>query len=489
MKKEKISKVILCVLVAFTFLSCLKPKGKEKKEQQLNVLWINADDLGRELACYGNPDVSTPHIDKLASEGILYTNAFSTAPICSTSRSSIITGMYPTYINCQDHRTLNMTKLPEGILPITKYFQKAGYYCTNASSEDFSKNGKEDFNFLNDGLFDGTDWNNRAEGQSFFAQVQIHNPHRLFVKDTENPINPDKVFVPECYPDHPLIRADWAAYLESVQECDRQVGRIMAKLEKEGLSDNTIVILFGDHGRPHLRDKQFLYEGGLQVPLIVKYPKSIQLGTLNNDLISLIDVTATSLDIAGLEVPDYMHGKVFIGDKKDQRDYIFGFRQRAGDAPENMRSISDGRYKLIWNRTADRPWMQLSSYKKLQYPAFTLYHVLNERGELGSPYNLLMAKTKPVIELYDLKNDPLEFSNLAEHKDFKNVKNKLFSTLKTNLKEFEKHMVLEDQATIEKAKKGSAKYYINSLKKQKPELSPNATNEDILKDWEKRLVK
>ncbi len=489
MKKIEILKTVLFVLVTFTFLSCNKSKEKKKAIEQLNVLWINADDLGRELACYGNPDVATPYIDKLAGEGVLYTNAFSTAPICSTSRSSIITGMYPTFINNQDHRTLNMTQLPEGIVPITSYFQKAGYFCTNASSEDFTKNGKEDFNFLNDGLFDGTDWSERAKGQPFFAQVQIHNPHRLFVSDNEHPINPDNVSVPECYPDHPIIRADWAAYLESVQECDRQVGKIIEKLEKEGLAENTIVFLFGDHGRPHLRDKQFLYEGGLQVPLIVKYPKHLESGKKNNELVSLIDVAATSLDVAGLEVPDYMHGKLFLGGEKVKRDYIYGFRQRAGDAPEDMRSISDGRYKLIWNRTADRPWMQLSSYKKLQYPAFTLYRVLHKRGELEAPYNHFMAETKPVIEFYDLKNDPSEFSNLAEHEDFQKEKNRLFSILKTNLQAFEQNMIIEDEATIEKAKRGSAKYYINSLKKEKPELSPDASDEDILKDWENRLLK
>ncbi len=489
-KARKILSYLLLAVLAFAGLSCIQSKEKKQvKKQQLNVFWINADDLGRELACYGNPDVATPNIDKLASQGTLYANAFSTASICSTSRSSIITGMYPTYINCQDHRTLNMTQLPEGILPITKYFQEAGYFCTNASSKDFSKNGKEDFNFLNDGLFDGTDWNERAQGQPFFAQVQIHNPHRLFIRDAEHAINPDKVSIPACYPDHPIIRADWAAYLESVQECDRQVGKVLDRLEKEGVLDNTIVILFGDHGRPHLRDKQFLYEGGLQVPLIIRYPKHLKPGTVNDALVSLIDVTATSLDVAGLKVPEYMHGKVFLGDKKNKRDYIYGFRQRAGDALEDMRSISDGRYKLIWNRTSDRPWMQLSSYKKLQYPAFTLYRVLHKSGELEAPYNQFMAATKPIIELYDLKKDPSEFTNLSEHTDFQTIKSRLFSTLKTNLKEFEKNMILEDSVTTEKAKKGSSKYYINVLKKEKPELSPDATDEDILKDWENRLLK
>ncbi|WP_303317241.1 sulfatase [Flavivirga abyssicola] len=484
-----INKLVVLLVFIFCFFNCGKPKEKSLNETPLNILWINGDDLGRELACYGNPDVKTPNMDRIAKEGVLYTNAFSTAPICSTSRSSLITGMYPTAVNSHDHRTSNMTELPKGIQPITKLFQKAGYFVTNCDSKDFNTEGKQDFNFIHEDLFDAFNWTERKEGQPFFAQVQIYNPHRLFVKDTINPVDPDKVTIPKCYPDHPIIRADWAAYIESVQECDRHVGRILDQLEKDGDLENTVIILFGDHGRPHLRDKQFLYEGGLQIPLIVRYPKHVKKGTTNDALISLIDVAATSLDIAGIDVPEYMHGKVFLGEDKETRDYIYGFRQRAGDAHEDMRSIRDNRYKLIWNRTADRPWMQLSSYKKLQYPAFALYKILHKRGELGEPYNQFMADTKPEIELYDIYEDPSEFNNLANDEKFKDIKSKLFTTLKTNLVDFEKNMIHEDNATIEKAKRGSYKYYVKSLKNEKPELSPEATDEEVLKDWEERLLK
>ena len=481
-------KLLFFVLGVLQLTSCTT--SIQKKEQKgLNVLWINADDLGRELSCYGNLDIKTPNIDKLAQQGALYTNAYANAPICSVSRSSMITGMYPTTINSQDHRTLNKTKLPTGILPVTALFKKANYFCVNGNASAAAKRGKEDFNFLSDYLFDGVDWNQRKEGQPFFAQIQIHYPHRpYFKKDKEHPVDASKVTLPKCYPDHPLLKADWALYLESVQKCDLLVGKILDKLEKDGLADNTVVFFFGDHGRPHLRDKQFLYEGGIQIPLIVRYPKHLKPNTRKEELVSLIDVTATSLDIANIEVPKYMHGKVFLGEKATERKYIFGFRQRAGDAVEDMRSISDGKHKLIWNKTYDRPWMQLSSYKKLQYPAFTLYKVLHKKGALKHPYNQFMANTKPEIELYNLEEDPSEFNNLATTIEYQEIKQTLFNTLKTNLKDFEKNMILEDEATIAKAKESSKAYYIKALGRQKPQLQPNASDEEILKDWETRLL-
>lgn len=461
----------------------------QAQDKPLNIVWINADDLGRELACYGEPVVKTPHIDALAKQGVLYSNAYANAPICSTSRSSQITGMYPTAVNSHDHRTLNKTELPGGILPITKFFKDAGYFISNGNGLNMLKGGgKRDYNFTTPIKYDGTDWNQRKKGQPFFAQVQIKYPHRIFSRDKKNPINPEDVRLPACYPDYPLLRADWALYLESVQHCDEVVGKILKKLEDDGLAENTIVFFFGDHGRPHLRDKQFLYEGGLQIPLIIRWPNHLKPNKKDKRLVSLVDVAATSLSLAKIKTPYPLHGKVFLGKEKEKRKYVYGFRQRAGDAPENLRSITDGRYKLIWNRTYDRSWMQLTSYKKLQYPAFALYHYLHSKGELKAPYNQFMAETKPEIELFDLKKDPSEFHNLAEEKRCEKIKKRLFSKLSSNLKEYEKNMILEDEATIQRAKEGSKKYYKKALPKQKPGLSLDANYEEIVKDWERRLL-
>lgn len=450
-----------------------------------NILWINGDDLGRELSCYGNPDVFTPNMDKLATEGILYKNAYSNASVCSASRSSQITGMYPNAINCLNHRTIEMQELPNPVVPVMEIFRNAGYFCTNGWAHNMEKAGKEDYNFLGSEFFDGTDWNQRAEGQPFFAQVQIHEPHRVFVHDTANPVDPDKVTIPECYPDHPLIRADWALYLESIQVADKRVGQIIDRLEQEGLLESTVIFVFGDHGRPHLRDKQWLYEGGINIPLIVRYPTSIKPGTKTDELISLIDVTASSLAYAGIEIPSYMHGKNILGG--EQREYVFGFRQRCGDAVDDIRSITDGRYKLIWNREPDRPYMQLTSYKKMQYPAFTLYNVLYKNGNLGEPYNQFMAKTRPEFEFYDLKNDPAEYKNLYGIKKYQKIQDRLFDALNDLLVKTEINCITESDAAISKAIQGSQKYYENGMIKKG--LSASSTDEEIIEHWEENLLK
>ncbi len=475
-------------IIKFLFLSIFFVFGCKKSNKEIippNILWINLDDLGKELSCYGNPDVKTPNIDKLASEGVLYTNAFANAPVCSSSRSSQITGMYPSAINVLNHRTINKEKLPKDIATIMELFQQKGYFCTNGWAYNSNKKGKEDYNFLGNQFFDGTDWSQRKEGKPFFSQIQIHEPHRDFKYDKENPIDYKKVTLPEVYPDYPLLKADWAKYLESVQIADKKVGQILERLEKEGLSDNTIVILFGDHGRPHLRDKQWLYQGGLAIPLIVRYPKKNHSGTVKNDLISLVDVTASTLKFANIDVPKNMHGKDILGTEK--RDYVFGFRDRCGDAVDDIRSISDGKFKLIWNRMPHLPYMQLSSYKKLQYPAFSLYKVLHKKGELKYPYNQFMAEKRPEIELYNLQNDKNELYNLADKAAYQTIKNKLFTTLSSQLKEIEKDRKPESLEAIQKAKNGSYAYYSKGLKKKG--LPENATDEQIVAYWEQELLK
>ena len=473
MLKNKITTLLFCSLTLLAFA-----------QKQPNILWINCDDLGRELACYGNPDVYTPNIDKLAFEGVKYTNAYSNAPVCSASRSSQILGMYPSAANVLNHRTMDKKPLPKEYPTLMQLFQNAGYFCTNGWAHAMHKPGKEDYNFSDKNLFDSTDWKNRDKNQPFFAQVQIHEPHRVFVKDKDRPIAPQKVTLPGCYPDYPLIRADWALYLESIQIADKRVGYILDRLNKEGLTDNTIVILFGDHGRPHIRDKQWLYEGGLAIPLIVRYPNKQKANTTKQDLISLVDVSVSSLELANINIPKNMHGKnVFDGEK---RNYVFGFRQRCGDALDDIRSITDGRYKLIWNRMPELPYMQLTSYKKLQYPAFTLYHYLNEKGELESPYNQFMAKTRPEFELYDLKKDPNEFSNLAGSKEYRKTQKKLFKKLNKLVCKIEKNNTPETEDSIERAKAGSLKFYKKGMEKKG--LPENASTKQIIDNWEAQLL-
>lgn len=479
--------IFKCIALCLLFNSSCKDVKKETPTKPLNILWINADDLGRELACYGNSDIKTPNIDKLAKQGTLYSNAYSNAPICSSSRSSQITGMYPTTVNSLDHRTINMTELPDGIKPITDYFKEAGYFIANGSGKDFlKKGGKKDYNFIPSIKYDGKDWSEREAGQPFFAQIQIKYPHRTFEKHEKNPIDYNSVTLPACYPEHPLLKADWAMYLESVQKCDDIVGWVMKRLEDEGLAENTVVFFFGDHGRPHLRDKQFLYEGGLQIPLIVRWPNKVSANKVDKRLVSLVDVAATTMKISGLEAPYKLHGKVFLGKEQEKRNYVFGFRQRAGDADDAIRSITDGKYKLIWNQMPEKPWMQLSSYKRSEYPAFTLYRILHKKRELKAPYNQFMADSRPEFEFYNLNDDPSEFNNLVNNDVYKDDVNRLKSILQENLKVYDKNQIPESKETIQKGKNGSQDYF--KVKMKKLGLPEEISDEELLKYWSDLLL-
>lgn len=297
-----------------------------------NILWLIAEDFCPDLGCYGTPIVRTPAIDRLASEGARYTRAFVTAPVCSPSRSAFMTGMYQTTIGAHQHRTPAKRPLPEGVRVITEFFRAAGYFTANCGGGNWTRRGKTDFNFQAPHPFDGTDWRQRGSGRPFFAQVNFGETHRTFKRDPENPIDPDRVKLPPYYPDHPVARRDWADYLECAQVPDRKVGAVLKRLEEDGLAGSTIVFFFfGDNGRPHVRGKQFLYEGGIRIPLIIRWPGHIEPGTVVDDLVSAIDFGATCMHLARIDVPSRMQGRPFLGPGATGRDVIVAARDRCDE--------------------------------------------------------------------------------------------------------------------------------------------------------------
>ncbi len=404
---------------------------------QPNIVWIIADDLSQDLGAYGYGAVDTPNIDRLAAEGVRYNNAFATSPVCSASRSAIITGMYATTIGAQSHRLTSSTKqsLPAGVSPITEYFRQEGYYVTNANA-GVTGGGKTDYNFnsgVSGGMYDGFDWANRAQDQPFFAQVQIFDPHRDFRKNTDFTRLNDVTF-PSYYPDHPVTRADWANYLVSVEELDRKVGVILDRLENEGLMDDTIVMFFGDHGRPHVRDKQWLYDGGIRVPLIVRDPTASNPGTVEEDAVSLIDVGVGSLALTGATLPPHLQGVNMFDPAFEGRDAIFAGRDRSGNVQDRVRSVQVGDLKLIRNYDPSLSYMkgsQESFYKRLEYPVHTLLLELEEAGQLTPAQAKLLATSRPPEELYDLANDPEELNNLAADPNYATALTDLRSRLDT----------------------------------------------------------
>jgi len=398
-----------------------------------NILWILSEDISPELSCYGTPLVQTPNLDRLAGQGIRFTNAFTTAPVCSASRSAMITGMFQTTIGAHNHRSHRDDgyMLPEPVKMITEYFREAGYYTANVktAAPGVNGSGKTDFNFTFKKAFDGSDWNQRKTGQPFFAQLSISMTHRgahwKKVREMlDNPVDPDKVKLPPYYPDHPVAREDWATYLDSIQVMDGYVGKILKRLDDEGLADDTVVIFIGDHGRCHVRGKQWLYDGGIHIPLLVRWPAKLRAGQVCDDLVSSIDISATILRLAGAELPKHIEGKVFLEPDRDgqwktvaNHEYIIAARDRCDETVDRIRCVRTKRYKYIRNFMPERPYTQTNAYKETSYPMLNLMKELHAQGKLTPVQELFMVPRKPDEELYDLRNDPYEVNNLAASPD------------------------------------------------------------------------
>ena len=393
------------------------------KPSRPNILWLIAEDFGQHLGCFGTKEVWTPNLDRLAGEGVLYTR-FYNGMVCSVSRSSFMTGMHATSIGAQNHRTKDKKMLPDGVRPLTEWLRDAGYYTANLvempASCGFEGSGKTDWNFLSaDKPFDSSKWEDLKSHQPFYAQVNFSETHRPFHGPKK--ADPAKVEIPPYYPDHPDVRKDWADYLDSATELDRKVGAILEALKADGLADDTIIVFFGDNGQAHARGKQFCYEEGFLVPLIIYWPKNFPApanfkpGTRDARLIAGIDLAPTMIDIAGGAKPPEMQGRIFLGGRcEPEPDYIFGYRDRCDMTVMRIRSVRDQRWRYIRNFTPWVPFLAFNNYRTQKYPVWTLWPKLAAEGKLTPEQEFAVQPSMPEEELYDMENDPWELHNLAK---------------------------------------------------------------------------
>lgn len=391
-----------------------------------NILWLVAEDFGPHLGCYGTKEVHTPNLDRLAAGGVRYTRFFTTAPVCSPSRSAFMTGMYQTTIGAHQHRSHRDDdyRLPQGVRILADWMRDAGYFTANVRelppNMGFRGTGKTDWNFRYTGKpFDSDKWADLKSNQPFYAQINFQETHRKF--HAPKKADPAKVEIPPYYPDHPVVREDWAAYLDAATELDRKVGLILDQLAADGLASNTVVLFFGDNGAAHVRSKQFCYESGLNVPLIMRWPANFaaprhyKMGAVDDRLLEAIDLAPTMLAIAGTARPDRMQGRVFFGaNAGSSKEYVFGARDRCDETVFRFRTVRDQRYRYIRNFTPDRPFLQTNNYKEKQYPVWNLLKELHAAGKLAPEQAALCAPTMPEEELYDLQNDPHEVKNLSQ---------------------------------------------------------------------------
>ena len=423
---------IACVF-ALLFAADSPAAETSNQTKRPNIVWIIPDDMSANFSCYGETAIETPNVDQLASRGVKFENAFVTAPVCSTCRSAFITGMYQTTIGAHHHRSGRgelKIRLPQGIELVPKLFQDAGYYTSITGWPMNVRLGKTDYNFeWDETVYDGSNWSERKDGQPFFAQIQTKGGKRrgkdsdgwesvssAAEKQLGSRTSTDAVRLPPYYPNHPDIVRDWAAYLDSVRMTDAMVGDVIARLEKEGILENTIVVFMTDHGISHGRGKQFMYDEGLHVPLVIAGP-GIESGTIRDDVVEHIDIAALSLAAAGISIPDSMQARDILANDYVPRDAAFAARDRCDETVDHMRAVRTKDFKYIRNFLPNRPYLQPCAYKDAKAILIALreYHAA---GKLNEVQELLFREVRPSEELYAVNDDPHEINNLADDPNY-----------------------------------------------------------------------
>ena len=426
-----------------------------------NILWIVTEDISPTLSFYGDTTAKTPNLDALAKESMVYDYAFAVVGVCAPTRSSIITGMYPTSIGTMHMRTGNdvmswgnrkyknekelgrndlenipirqySAVIPDNVKCYTEYLRANGYYCTN--------NQKTDYQFASpvtawDENNNKAHWRNAPKGKPFFSVFNIGVTHESMLWRNENlplTVNPDNVIVPPYLPDNEATRETVARNYSNIELMDNEVGNLIQQLKDDGLYDNTIIFFYSDHGGPLPRQKREIYDSGLKVPFMIK---GIEGETGRTDrMISFVDLAPTILSIAGIEPPKYMEGQAFLGKfEAKKRDYIFGSSDRFDEYSDRIRAIRNKKYLYLRNDYPELPKYKDVSYRK-QIPMMPTFLELEKEGKLNDiQHSWFETKTKE--ELYNCENDPYNLNNLADDPEYASVLENMRSTLSDHMKD------------------------------------------------------
>jgi len=397
-----------------------------------NILWLVAEDLSAIIPPFGDNTVATPNLTRLANEGVRYTQVFSSSGVCAPSRAAIATGMYQNRIGAQHMRTTNIAEFgAEGVIPYeavppasvkmhSQYFREAGYYTSN--------NAKEDYQFRKavtawDDSSSSAHWRNRAEGQAFFSVFNFGITHESQVwAQAENPLLVDEnldVPVPPYLPDTEIARKDIRQVYSNIVAMDRQVGEILQQLEEDGLLDSTIIFWYSDHGGPLPRQKRLLYDSGMHLPLIIRFPDKFRAGQTDEQLISFVDFKSTILSLAGIEPPNYVDGRAFLGGYANtpSRQYVHGAADRFDSEYDMIRAVRDERFKYLRNFNPEKPYYLPLAYRE-QMPVMQEMLRMRDAGELNEIQAQWFRTSKAEEELFDVENDPDELSNIATDPDY-----------------------------------------------------------------------
>ena len=394
--------------------------GQQNRGVRPNILWIVSEDNFPYLGCYGDKVARTPNLDRLASQGVLYENAFAAAPVCAPTRFTIITGMYAT--SCAPANQMRASGKPpqSPMRGFPAWLREAGYYCTNNAKTDY--NAPIDMKATWDESSKQAHYRKRRPAQPFFAVFNHEVTHESSIHGKYQPLaggtDPAAVRIPAYCPDTPETRRDRALYYDNIARLDEQVGRLLRQLEDDGLADDTIVFYYGDHGGVLPRSKRFCYDSGLRIPLIVRFGanwKHLAPGPPGSRIeapVSQVDFAPTILSLAGVDAPKHFEGQAFLGPKAAApRAYAFSFRDRMDERYDMVRTARDKRYRYIRNYMPHLPWGQHVQYL-WQQQGMKVWERMYKEGKLNEVQRRFW-QVKPEEELYDLRNDPDEVNNLA----------------------------------------------------------------------------
>ena len=429
----------IIILVFFLTYSCSK-----NSQKPLNVVWISCEDMGPILGSYGNDIVKTPNLDKLASEGVRYINAYSTVGVCAPSRFSIITGMYPARLGAHNMRTgdYHNYKTPEevshrkniGVIdkegknipeyevvppthvkPFTQILRTKGYYCANNFKCDYQFNAP--FTAW-DEVSSTVSYRDAPKDKPFFYVWNTLLTHESRIWERSNQpltVNPEDIIIPSYFPDIPEVRNDIARKYSNIEAMDKKVGELMNQLEEDGMLDNTIIMFWSDHGGNLLRQKRAVGNSGLNVPLIIRYPNKMDAGKVDERIVSLMDLGPTVLSLLNIEPPKHYDGKAIAGPYEDDpREYAFGTADRFDESTYMQRSVLDGRYVYVKNFLPELPLIYRNKYRERITMNSKLIQ-MDSFNMLEGDAAYIFMKTKPVEEFYDLANDPYEVHNIIDN--------------------------------------------------------------------------
>jgi N-sulfoglucosamine sulfohydrolase len=394
-------------------------------DERPNILWIVSEDNSPLIRAYGDTFATTPNLDRLASQGVRYTHAFGTAPVCAPSRSTLITGMYPSSLGTEHMRS--SYPLPSFVRFFPHYLRKAGYYTSNNAKKDYNAPDQPD---AWDESSQTATYKKRKPGQPFFAVFNIGVSHESQLHESIPTAslyhNPEEVPVPPYHPRTEEMKHDWAQYYDKIKAMDEQVGKILQQLEESGEKENTIVFYYSDHGGVLGRSKRFMYESGLHIPLIIRFPEkyanlaSGKPGSTTDRIVTFVDFAPTVLNLANLQPPAYMQGNPFLGKgSAPAGEYAYAFRGRMDERFDMVRSVRDRKYRYIRNYMPHKIYGQYLEYL-WRAPSMSSWENAWRKGELTEAQSAFW-KPKATEELYDVEADPHNIDNLAGNAAYEQV--------------------------------------------------------------------